>query len=300
MRSNNIMQYFARAIFCCILCWKASDIGVLGFKQFQRSSMVTTTTTSSSNNNNINANSIGGFHGQNSRNHLQKKDTTVVFQQHHDYRGGAAAADDDDDDNAMPLASTENHHGILFHCAIILNASSKWLLASANLYGVIRYRDPGAFLCTGCIVACFVAEHVLKPLWNQARPLGAKLADPGMPSSHSLGSFFVAIGWAHLLRDLEGNMEDPLLLFLGISSLVASLRIICGYHTVAQVVVGALLGLFLGHGWIDWIWNRLNVKTFLYTHATVRWIIWSAYISGSLLFICKIMSKWIDRQMLLH
>ena len=196
--------------------------------------------------------------------------------------------------------TTSPSNNILLKGAILLNASSKWLLASANLYGVIRYRDPGAFLCTGCILACFGTEHVLKPLWNQARPVGSPMADPGMPSSHSLGSFFVAIGWAHILRDVEKSIGDPLVLFLGISTAVASLRIICGYHTIAQVLVGALLGSVLGHGWIDWIWNRMGIKQFLYTHATVRWTIWSTYILGSVLFIVKIMSKWIDRRMLLH
>lgn len=267
------MQNFV-ATLLLVLLLEGADIGVLG-SHLERSP--STTRRPTKNLHHVHRRHVpdGGLHGKHSG------QNTTLFQL---YRGGDAG-----------------NNGHLFQkIAILLNASSKWLLASVNLYGVIRYRDPGAFLCIGCILACFGTEHILKPLWNQARPLGSSLADPGMPSAHSLGSFFMAIGWAHLLRDLEHDKNDPLPLFLVISTIVASLRIICGYHTIAQVAVGALLGLGLGHGWIDCIWNRLGIKSFLCTHAAVRWIIWSAYITGSVLFIWKIMYKWIDRRMLLH
>jgi membrane-associated phospholipid phosphatase len=189
-----------------------------------------------------------------------------------------------------PANIRTHHHFVLLEIAKILNAASKWILAGANLFGVYRFREEGAFLVIGCILACFATEHGLKPMWNQARPANAPLADPGMPSSHSLASFFVAMAWTHSI------IPGKRLLFGSIATLVASLRILCGYHTLAQISVGAILGISLGHGWMTFVWQKCNLAQLLETQPiVVKWWIWSIYGTGSVLFIWKIMSKWISQ-----
>lgn len=182
------------------------------------------------------------------------------------------------------------------HVAKILNASSKWILAAANLLGVYVFREEGAFLVIGCIFACFGTEHVLKPLWNQARPLNSPLVDPGMPSSHSLASFFVAVAWSHVLLK-DGGQGTTRLLLYSIATLVASLRTICGYHTLAQISVGALLGICLGHGWMSLVWKRCQLEQLIHSHPITKWLIWSFYGAGSAIFIVRIMSKWISHEL---
>jgi membrane-associated phospholipid phosphatase len=189
-----------------------------------------------------------------------------------------------------PANNNRTHHRFVLQVAKILNAGSKWILAGANLFGVYRFREEGAFLVIGCILACFATEHGLKPMWNQARPANAPLADPGMPSSHSLASFFVAMAWTHSI------IPGKRLLFGSIATLVASLRILCGYHTLAQISVGAILGISLGHGWMAFVWQKCNLAQLLETQPiVVKWWIWSIYGTGSVLFIWKIMSKWISQ-----
>lgn len=165
-----------------------------------------------------------------------------------------------------------------------LNKSSKWILAAANLVGVILFKEEGAYIVIGCIGATFFTELALKPIINQGRPANSPLSDPGMPSSHSLSSFFVAIAWANLLGQKY--------VLLGIATFVASLRMICGYHTFAQISVGAVLGLGFGQGWMT-LMNQLQSVTSMSSYEVKRWI-WCTYVSGSVLFIWKIMSKWID------
>eukprot|EP00980_Cylindrotheca_fusiformis_P019859 scaffold6968_cov91-Cylindrotheca_fusiformis.AAC.3 len=212
-----------------------------------------------------------------------KKATFSTFR----YRGGDASS------RQKPNQRWTTRQGpvvALMQIASILNAASKWILAAANLLGVYQYREEGAFLVIGCILACFGTEHGLKPLWNQARPLNAPLADPGMPSSHSLASFFVAVAWSQVLSGKR-------ILFFSIAAVVASLRTICGYHTVAQISVGAILGMSLGHEWMAFMWKQCMAKL-LRSHPVMKWWIWSIYGIGSVIFIWKFMAKWISHGLL--
>jgi dolichyldiphosphatase len=162
-----------------------------------------------------------------------------------------------------------------------VNASSKWLIAAANLIGVWLHKEEGPFIVVGCIAASFLTENVLKHVINQGRPPGSPLSDPGMPSSHSLASFFLAITWM--------SVVGQRLLFLGLATLVATLRIVCGFHTLAQIAVGAILGSIFG---LVWIVLGHGLQQFG-NPEILRVCIWFAYVCGSVLFIWKIMAKWL-------
>jgi len=79
-------------------------------------------------------------------------------------------------------------------------------------------------------------------------------------------------------------------LLLGSASVVAWLRVICGYHTVDQIAVGSVLGVFLG-----WWWTVLGQILFTRYSMLTFSITWVAYLSASALFIKKKISKWVDR-----
>ena len=170
-----------------------------------------------------------------------------------------------------------------------LNASTKWLVTLGNTIGVWsrprRYHGP--YIVVGSIAAVYLTQ-VLKKLINQSRPADAPFADPGMPSSHSLVSFFAAVGWIGSLGSY-GSLASTVAL-LAAAATVAVLRVVCGYHSVPQIAVGAALGSVLGQSWIL-LGNLLHMSNprLLLIGA------WAAYLSGSALFITTNMSKWTAR-----
>lgn len=171
-----------------------------------------------------------------------------------------------------------------------LNASTKWLVTLAHTVAV--WSRPRAFVgpyvVVGSIGAVYLTE-ALKKLFNQRRPDGAPIADPGMPSSHALVTFFSAVSWASVVDPsvLGGTIR---VLLVGGAATVAVLRVVCGYHSVAQIAVGAGLGSVLGWGWMllgETV--RLSNPRLAYGSA------FGAYIAGSAYFIAKNMRHWAAR-----
>mmetsp|Transcript_18983 Transcript_18983/g.40026 ORF Transcript_18983/g.40026 Transcript_18983/m.40026 type:complete len:260 (+) Transcript_18983:118-897(+) len=169
-----------------------------------------------------------------------------------------------------------------------LNSSTKWIVALGNAIGVwSRPRSySGPFIVVGAILSVYLTE-VLKKIINQSRPEGAPgmLSDPGMPSSHSLVSFFAAVGWVASLAAHDGILGKVAILVA--AATVAVLRVVCQYHTWAQISVGAVLGSALGQAWwyVGEVLHLSNPQLLLYGA-------WGAYLSGSALFITTNMRKW--------
>mmetsp|Transcript_18024 Transcript_18024/g.51608 ORF Transcript_18024/g.51608 Transcript_18024/m.51608 type:complete len:257 (+) Transcript_18024:94-864(+) len=176
----------------------------------------------------------------------------------------------------------------LFHK---LNSSTKWLVTLGNTIGVwSRPRSfQGPYIIAGAIASVYFTD-VLKKLINQSRPDDSVLADPGMPSSHSLVSFFAAIGWIGAISasGLVGNAA----LFgkvglIAAAATVAVLRVVCGYHTWAQIGVGAALGSAMGQ-----LWVALGHELHLQNPSVLHIVSWGTYLAGSALFIKTNISKW--------
>ena len=76
---------------------------------------------------------------------------------------------------------------------------TKWLVSGSAFIVLLVRRDAATvtFLC-GAIGNALLSK-VLKRLINAARPAGARLSDPGMPSSHaqSLSYFAVFLALTH-------------------------------------------------------------------------------------------------------
>lgn len=205
---------------------------------------------------------------------------TTLFQE-----SSAAIANDKDGNSARP----PNVPKVMF----TLNAATKWLVTLANTVGIwttsfyprLDYKAP--FIIVGAIAASSYLTPALKTLINQSRPSGAPFTDPGMPSSHSLVSFFLAAAWTSLVFTIG---TAPLLIWAGAAS-VALLRVICGYHSWDQIGVGAILGASMGFGWA-----RLGASV-LYPgnpQLMVK-LSWGLYLAGSVLYICKDMKEWTQK-----
>jgi len=172
-----------------------------------------------------------------------------------------------------------------------LNSSTKWLVTLGNTIGV-WYRPKsfqGPYIIAGAIASVYFTD-VLKKLINQSRPGNAVLDDPGMPSSHSLVSFFLAVGWIGAISASDMVGHAALLGKIGLAiaaATVAILRVVCGYHTWAQIGVGAALGMALGQAWVV-----LGRSLHLQNATLLHHVSWATYLAGSALFIRTNISKW--------
>ena len=130
----------------------------------------------------------------------------------------------------------------------------------------------------------------LKRLINEKRPEGAPFADPGMPSSHALVGSFACAAWAIQLASPLASAS------LGGAALVISyLRVACGYHTTAQVLVGMGIGTTSAALWMalgakllkTWQWAR---------SPAVAWLLYGLFLGGSAAFIYKKMGAWVSKE----
>mmetsp|Transcript_27343 Transcript_27343/g.89289 ORF Transcript_27343/g.89289 Transcript_27343/m.89289 type:complete len:237 (-) Transcript_27343:28-738(-) len=164
------------------------------------------------------------------------------------------------------------------------NAATKWLVVAAQTSAVALRRDlVSPYIVVGAIGASFATQR-LKRAINQARPAGAPFTDPGMPSSHALVASFAAAAWASHLRSAGATA-----VLAAAAAATSLLRVVTGYHTWAQILVGGVLGSAAGGGWLalgGWLRGRLPARLLAVA-------VWSAYAGGSALFIGVKMARWV-------
>ncbi|CAK9052416.1 ABC transporter B family member 23 [Durusdinium trenchii] len=125
------------------------------------------------------------------------------------------------------------------------DASSKWLVTAGATTAIVMRRDVlSPYITLGGIAASFVTKRI-KRVVKQQRPEGSPFDDPGMPSSHALVATFMAVAWALQLQSKLASIS-----LLCASALVSVLRVVCGHHTWAQVVVGAVMGSAMAVAWM--------------------------------------------------
>ena len=215
-----------------------------------------------------------------------------------------ADAGEDDAPPAAPPAPVDELSSPERSPLFWLNASTKWLVTAVHTAAVWWRRDFVApFIVSGSNLAVLLAE-VLKRIINQSRPAGAVPLDPGMPSSHALVTTFAATAWSlHLLgggfglappagHGLDGAFCRGVSVLLAAGAAgVAWLRVACGYHTVAQVLVGAGIGVVTALGWAGV--GAALVCAVTPKAATVG--AWAAYLSFSAVFIqARILRSWVS------
>jgi membrane-associated phospholipid phosphatase len=209
-----------------------------------------------------------------------------------------------------------------------LNANTKWIITFLHTAALWSrpHRYEGPLIVLGTIVSTYLTQY-LKQVINQRRPAGAPFTDPGMPSSHSLISFFIAAAWTPVLLLMHGlasssatmtvagattmtnTMATPLFVFLSLplsprtrtvlsisllwisATLVALLRVICGYHSWAQISVGAVLGTLMGV-----VWTTLGRQLYQFAPHVTFSTLWIFYLSGAVLFISTTMRNWVTHE----
>ena len=86
----------------------------------------------------------------------------------------------------------------------LVGKTSREVVASTIAVTFFVRRDAwtSLYVCGGILNA--ILSKVLKRVINQARPEGARSADPGMPSSHAMSLFFLGTFVACVLRNALG------------------------------------------------------------------------------------------------
>ena len=165
------------------------------------------------------------------------------------------------------------------------NGASKWIVVAAQTTAVATRRDLVApYIVVGSIAASFGTAK-LKRMINQQRPEGAPFSDPGMPSSPALVATFAAAAWAAHLRNLAVGLG-----LAAIAGTVSLLRVVTGYHTWAQIGVGAALGTASACAWMAIGAQILSTAIIATRHQYAA--LYGVYLGGSALFIGRKMSKW--------
>ncbi|EPS61783.1 hypothetical protein M569_13007 [Genlisea aurea] len=134
---------------------------------------------------------------------------------------------------------------------------------------IFRRELQGLFFAVGLLISQFINEAI-KTSVQQARPETCALLEMcdshGWPSSHSQYMFFLAIYCTLLTHYRMGILFRKqwaivVLIVWPLAVLTMFSRVYLGYHTVAQVLAGAALGVFLGGGWF-WVVNNLLRRHF--------------------------------------
>ncbi|KAF0695603.1 Aste57867_13643 [Aphanomyces stellatus] len=105
-----------------------------------------------------------------------------------------------------------------------------------------------------------VINQILKRTIDQKRPDGADMEDAGMPSAHSqfmafFATYVVLYTSNRMSKRREWEHKAAIVGVIALACLVFVSRIRLGYHTVAQVVVGAAVGAGTGILWYIFMEN---------------------------------------------
>lgn len=181
--------------------------------------------------------------------------------------------------SAVPAASApgpsgrhhhRHHHQQQQGALDSINNATKWTVSATTALVLLKNSGDAStrFAVVGAVFAAFVTK-VLKKATNEARPSGARKRDPGMPSSHAQSLAFLSVSAARAILASSKRGEivgagilQPLLppaaaaaalaaLVLATAMLLATLRVVLGYHTWPQVVAGGVLGCFLALCWAE-------------------------------------------------
>ncbi|CAM9626698.1 unnamed protein product, partial [Pylaiella littoralis] len=168
----------------------------------------------------------------------------------------AAAADTDSITKIADVTTTQDLTLVsLMELAFdTLGGNTQWIVAGAVGVALVTRADVGTLVYVVGSLFNAVFSKILKKTINQVRPEGARLSDPGMPSSHAMSLFYLGTYLVIGLQEHGVLTLDPSLpqwplgvtgtqTLLGMYAFSASLwRVKAGFHTLPQVSVGAAVG----------------------------------------------------------
>lgn len=169
-------------------------------------------------------------------------------------------------------------------------------VSCAAFVTVAYYHNAAACWClVGSILNSFFSR-ALKFAINESRPADARKADPGMPSSHAQSLYYFAtfVAAALLIGDGSGVGATPMarcgaVALQALAAFLTWLRVYAGYHTVAQVAVGAVAGAAAGAGWL--VLGR-SIALPALRAAGAEGVLYGVTIAASAVFVKKFVSRW--------
>lgn len=177
-----------------------------------------------------------------------------------------------------------------------INESTKWVVSGIAFTILISKRDEITAWCIIGGVISAILCRMLKLMINASRPPNARKSDPGMPSSHASTLAFLSMYPSMMLLEHSPGVEVATSNVALACSLVAGgvfltcLRVILGYHTWPQVVVGWLLGSSVA---IVWQYMGVNIiLPYLMSHAVGRWGLTLSTCGFVALFAVKNVLRW--------
>lgn len=215
---------------------------------------------------------------------IQSTHTTVV------------CASPKDDCNSTAQEETRGALSVLAY----INESTKWVVSGIAFTILIGKRDESTAWCIiGGVISAIVCR-TLKFVINASRPLNARKSDPGMPSSHASTLAFLSMYPSMMLLEHSSGVKVAMSNVALASGLIAggvfltSLRVVLGYHTWPQVVVGWCLGSFVAI-----LWQYIGVSIvlpYLISHAVGRWGLTLTTCGFVALFAIKNVLRWVREE----
>ncbi|CAK8562230.1 unnamed protein product [Lathyrus sativus] len=199
-----------------------------------------------------------------------------------------------DEQEAFADRSSEYQPRFLFHeIESTLNQLSKWIVTFFFGVFIIWRHDAEVLWFTAGSILNVMLSILLKQMLNQKRPSTLK-SDPGMPSSHAQSIFFTFM--YIILSSVRVSRIDELTsiscgLAFAISSYFSYLRVSQKFHTVDQVVVGAVIGSVCSVLWY-WLWNDFMLDAFV-SSLWVRILVVLGTAGIFLCFLLRVILRWL-------
>jgi len=145
-----------------------------------------------------------------------------------------------------------------------INDSTKWIVSAIAFTYLLFHRDLLSCWCVFGAVTASIVNKIVKYTLNHQRPTTSIKQDPGMPSAHANSLAYLSTFCA--LASSSQPLSDPLglLLVFGVPSIaiyLAWLRVVMGYHSIAQVAVGWVLGSGVASSW--WLVGHRKLLPYL-------------------------------------
>jgi dolichyldiphosphatase len=184
----------------------------------------------------------------------------------------------------------------VMHALGYINESTKWVVSGMAFAILLGRRDEITAWCIiGGVISAIICRF-LKFAINASRPAAARKKDPGMPSSHACTLGFLSM--YPFLMVLESSKSSTnalsmvtLALALPLGGLfLTSLRVLLGYHTIPQVIVGWCLGSSIAFTWLHF--GLQIALPFLMSHVVGRYLLLGLTCAFVALFAIKNVMRW--------
>ena len=184
----------------------------------------------------------------------------------------------------------------LMHALGFINESTKWVVSGMAFAILLGRRDEITAWCIiGGVISAIICRF-LKFAINASRPAAARKKDPGMPSSHACTLGFLSMYPFLMVLESAKSSADPLIMVtlavtvpLG-GLFLTSLRVLLGYHTIPQVIVGWCLGSSIAFIWLHF--GLQIALPLLMSHAVGRYLLLCLTCAFVALFAVKNVMRW--------